>query len=1447
MKLSDEVIASINENGVNVSSAWMWADVDVYNISYGNALVQPISVEAATLNDFRFYDSAGTITVRQTNDPTSDVVWSGYVDFAEDPITVDPTTSVAVDDITIDWNTDNELEVKDGGITAVKLSDGTITDSKLADMPAGMIKGRAVSAGGGPVTNLSQADVHTIIGRGVADGVASLGPDGKVPRSESSDIILSGVVEAVLPDLTIDEGAGSITVAPLRIQAFANANYLDYPERYTTVETVLYPTDGQQQYVVFTQSTGLVSLISSSTTINISNVIPLYVVSKVGTTIHSIGFDTMGHGLPQKNEIALLNTTPYRRSTGGGLALSADNALHVIVSASVVYAGTTPVNVLAYNSTTDILTQCYHVAGVWTYSSASHTYNNTQYDNGTNLVSVGTNKYKWVWCFRSVGDVKEVFYVNGSADYSTPTAANVEKMPAVPPVVGWHCILVGRILIKQGQTTPYDVQSAFDQSFASATVQEHNNLSGIQGGAAGDYQHLTTAQVTSFTNKPTSVFGRTGAVVAVAGDYNTSLVPEGTNLYYTDSRADARITLQKGVAGGIASLDVGGKVPISQIPASAITETFVVASEAAMLALTAQRGDVAVRTDNHTSYILQADPASTLANWVELLSPADGVTSVGLSAPSGFTVSGSPVTNSGTLSFAWNGTSSNFVRADGSTVATSSYLSAAGNPDLVAIEALAGTSGLLKKTAANTWALDTNTYLTGNQTITLSGDASGSGATAIAVTNNKIDVTEHSANNTNYPVVWDNTSRQLFHTASKLLFNPSTGTLTSTAFSGPLTGNASTATTWQTARTLTIGNTGKSVNGSANVSWSLAEIGAQAALTNPVTGTGTANQVAIWNGTTTQYGSANFVFDGTDTLSVGVSASSTSLNPRINILQYTGQAGGGELYISAAGTTSDENSAKIILHGGHRLLGLTTSEFKLQRWNSTSSTWATVIGSTSTDSTTLGLTFGGAITAASGLIGNASTATTWQTARTLTIGSTGKSVNGSANVSWSLAEIGAQALNGNLTALSTGQTNNLIVANGVPSSNYFSNTSTGDTILRWGSPYTENIHLGVMSDSTGSNKSSIRFSASSVGFGYAATFDSTVTTPYGTIRAITSDSTYGCIYPQSVTPGSTNYAITWKNDGTGTSLNGTTSSRLNVNDSSVVVATAGQAAVTGNITATGTVFSSFYSGTVANYYANWNASGCWGFAGNGDTNQVIRAVVTDATGGITGWSSLGVNILYTNNNGNGTNIKVGDDCWIGDINIANTMSVRGVQNSGVGYIRFGSDSNSFGYNGSRLDYGGTLGAYTLTGNSVSANYIECFQFSANGTRVAISNLEATAAKIAALEYNVQDITTSTTLGSNSLYLVNSASDLTLTLPTPTAGRSIKVVVRSSGSNGHRMYPASGHTIAFSGMYGTSYNTFISNPSGISSGVACLLKPGVYEFVGMSSTEWGLSSGPKTYA
>jgi microcystin-dependent protein len=84
----------------------------------------------------------------------------------------------------------------------------------------------------------------------------------------------------------------------------------------------------------------------------------------------------------------------------------------------------------------------------------------------------------------------------------------------------------------------------------------------------------------------------------------------------------------------------------------------------------------------------------------------------------------------------WDGGSTSLVAATGRTslglvIGTNVQ---AWDGDLDAIAAITGTTGILKKTAANTWSLDTSTYLTGNQSITLSGDVTGSGTTAITTT-----------------------------------------------------------------------------------------------------------------------------------------------------------------------------------------------------------------------------------------------------------------------------------------------------------------------------------------------------------------------------------------------------------------------------------------------------------------------------------------------------------------------------------------------------------------------------------------------------------------------------------------------------------------------------------------------------------------------------------------
>lgn len=104
---------------------------------------------------------------------------------------------------------------------------------------------------------------------------------------------------------------------------------------------------------------------------------------------------------------------------------------------------------------------------------------------------------------------------------------------------------------------------------------------------------------------------------------------DGTPYARKDGAWEAAIAAsEKGAANGVATLDAGGKIPGSQIPAVAITDVFTVASQAAMLALTAERGDIAVRSDINKSFALAAEPASTLGNWVELRTPTDAVLSV---------------------------------------------------------------------------------------------------------------------------------------------------------------------------------------------------------------------------------------------------------------------------------------------------------------------------------------------------------------------------------------------------------------------------------------------------------------------------------------------------------------------------------------------------------------------------------------------------------------------------------------------------------------------------------------------------------------------------------------------------------------------------------------------------------------------------------------------------
>jgi hypothetical protein len=170
---------------------------------------------------------------------------------------------------------------------------------------------------------------------------------------------------------------------------------------------------------------------------------------------------------------------------------------------------------------------------------------------------------------------------------------------------------------------------------ASGTVTANLFSGPLNGNVTGNLNGNVTGNLTgnvtgtSSLDLPLSGGTMSGAIAMGTSKITGLGTPTTSTDAATKAYADLMVPLtEKSAANGVASLDASGKVPAAELPDISITSTQVVANQVDMLALTAEVGDVAVRTDVNKTFILTASPSSTLANWQELLTPTDSVLSV---------------------------------------------------------------------------------------------------------------------------------------------------------------------------------------------------------------------------------------------------------------------------------------------------------------------------------------------------------------------------------------------------------------------------------------------------------------------------------------------------------------------------------------------------------------------------------------------------------------------------------------------------------------------------------------------------------------------------------------------------------------------------------------------------------------------------------------------------
>lgn len=226
---------------------------------------------------------------------------------------------------------------------------------------------------------------------------------------------------------------------------------------------------------------------------------------------------------------------------------------------------------------------------------------------------INNNSNGYVVVIGTVLGVNTSSYSEGQILWLSPTTAG--GFTTTKPVAPNHAVYVAIVTLASTQgTIEVKIQNGYeiDELHDVLIVSKTDNDGLIYDAASGLWKNK---QITK-------------SMVGLGNVDNTSDVNKPISTATQNALNLKENTANKNSANGYAGLGSDGKLFSNQLPSISITDTFVVGSQAAMLALTAETGDVAVRTDVNKSYILKGTDPAVLANWQELLTPTSAVTSV---------------------------------------------------------------------------------------------------------------------------------------------------------------------------------------------------------------------------------------------------------------------------------------------------------------------------------------------------------------------------------------------------------------------------------------------------------------------------------------------------------------------------------------------------------------------------------------------------------------------------------------------------------------------------------------------------------------------------------------------------------------------------------------------------------------------------------------------------
>jgi hypothetical protein len=199
----------------------------------------------------------------------------------------------------------------------------------------------------------------------------------------------------------------------------------------------------------------------------------------------------------------MYETSPRKRDDrSGGLIIGETGTRNVTVSAGSVWERLQTFAITAIDTS---VADSFDTYCTTTKEATGATqWDNANYCNSGTLTALTSNRYAALWFYLELDGALLMVY--GNAQYTSQAAAEDDPQPVtVPNRISAQALLIGRMIINEGDATALSIESAFTKAFAAATITDHGELAGL-----GDDDHTQYGLLAGRSGGQTLI-GGTGA------------------------------------------------------------------------------------------------------------------------------------------------------------------------------------------------------------------------------------------------------------------------------------------------------------------------------------------------------------------------------------------------------------------------------------------------------------------------------------------------------------------------------------------------------------------------------------------------------------------------------------------------------------------------------------------------------------------------------------------------------------------------------------------------------------------------------------------------------------------------------------------------------------------------------------------------------------------------